>query len=107
MRSELVRDANDKYVFANGSAITDRSTRLSGGKLIRQGIGRGGRLRAVFATLLVVSLLGSLMLASTASAATLSEKVAVSQATKLMKKQLKDRSRRLVEARVSVGERIS
>jgi hypothetical protein len=75
--------------------------------LIRQGIGRGGRLRAGFATLLVVSLLGSLMLASTASAATLSEKVAVSQASKLMKRQLKDRSRRLVEARVSVGERRS
>jgi hypothetical protein len=75
--------------------------------LIRQGIGRGGRLRAAFATLLVLSLLGSLMLASTASAATLSEKVAVKQAAKLMKRQLNDRSRRLVEARVSVGERRS
>jgi hypothetical protein len=61
--------------------------------------------RAFFATLLALSLLGSLMLASTASAATLSEKVAVKQATRLMNKQLNDRSRRLVEARISVGER--
>jgi len=75
--------------------------------LRRQGIGRGGRLRAVFATLLALSLLGSLLLASTASARTLSERLAVSQATKLMKKQLKDRDRRLVEARISVGEKVS
>src|SRR3712207_2291271 len=80
-------------VFPNGSAITDRSTRTSGGKLTGQGIGRGARLRALFATLLVFSLLGSLALASTASAATLSEKAAVTQATRLMKKQLSDRSR--------------
>ena len=73
----------------------------------RQGIGRGGRLRAVFATLLAFSLLSAFVMASTASAATLSEKVAVSQATKLMKKQLNDRSRRLVEARISVGEKRS
>ena len=72
-----------------------------------QGIGRGGRLRAVFATLLALSLLGSLVLANTASARTLSEKVAVSQATKLMKKQLRDRDRRLVEARIAVGDRVS
>lgn len=75
--------------------------------MTRQGIGRGGRLRALLVTLLALSLLGSLVLASTASAATLSEKVAVSQASKLMKKQLSDRSRRLVEARISVGERVS
>ena len=75
--------------------------------MTRQGIGRGGRLRAAFATLLALSLIGSLMLAGTASAATLSERVAVQQATKLMKRQLNDRSRRLVEARVSVGERRS
>jgi hypothetical protein len=59
------------------------------------------------ATLLALSLLGSLVLASNASAATLSEKVAVTQASKLIKKQLSDRSRRLVEARISVGERVS
>ena len=72
-----------------------------------QGIGRGGRLRAIFATLLALSLLGSLVLASTASARTLSERLAVSQATKLMKKQLRDRDRRLVEARISVGKRVN
>jgi hypothetical protein len=75
--------------------------------LTRQGIGGGGRLRAAFATLLALSLVGSLMLAGTASAATLSKKVAVQQATKLMKRQLNDRSRRLVEARISVGEKRS
>src|SRR4051794_13904236 len=91
----------------NKSAITDRSTRRSGGKLTRQGIGRAGRLRARVATLLALSLLGSLVLASTASAAKLSERVAVSQAKKLMNKQLKDSGRRVVEARISVGERRS
>ena len=57
--------------------------------------------------LVVLSLLGSLVLAGTASARTLSEKVAVAQATKLMNKQLRDRDRRLVEARISVGEKVS
>jgi len=70
-------------------------------------MGRGARLRALFATLLVLSLLGSLVLASSAGAATLSEKVAVKQAARLMKKQLSDRSRRLVEARISVGDKVS
>ena len=64
-------------------------------------------MRAVFATLLALSMLGSLMLVSSASAATLSEKEAVKQATRLMNRQLNDRSRRLVEARISVGERRS
>jgi hypothetical protein len=63
--------------------------------------------RAAFATLLALSLLASLTLAQTASARTLSERLAVSQATKLMNKQLKDRKRRLVEARITVGERIN
>ena len=72
-----------------------------------QGNGRGGRLRATFATLLALSLLASLGLAQTASARTLSERLAVTQVTRLMNKQLKDRKRRLVEARVSVGERIN
>lgn len=71
-----------------------------------QGIGRGGRLRAL-ATLLTFSLLASLALAQTAGARTLSERLAVRQATKLMDRQLKDRDRRLVEARISVGERVS
>ena len=75
--------------------------------MTRQGIGRGTRLRALFATLLALSLLGSLVLAGSAGAATLSEKDAVKQATRLMKRQLADRSRRLVEARVSVGDRVS
>jgi hypothetical protein len=75
--------------------------------LNRQGIGRGGRLRAAFATLLALSLLGSLALAQTAGAATLSERVAVKQAARLMNKQLKDKERDLVEARVSVGERVN
>jgi hypothetical protein len=75
--------------------------------LNRQGIGRGGRLRAGLATLLALSLLASLALAQTASARTLSERLAVKQAARLMNKQLKDRKRRLVEARVSVGERVS
>jgi len=70
-------------------------------------MGRGARLRALFATLLALSLLGSLVLASSAGAATLSEKVAVKQAARLMKKQLSDRSRRLVEARISVGDKVS
>src|SRR5215213_1852653 len=103
----LCQTQTTSSVFPNGSAITDRSTRTSGGKLTGQGMGRGARLRALFATLLALSLLGSLVLASTASAATLSEKVAVKQAARLMKKQLSDRSRRLVEARISVGDKVS
>jgi hypothetical protein len=75
--------------------------------LNRQGIGRGGRLRAAFATLLALSLLASLGLAQTASARTLSERLAVKQAARLMNKQLRDRDRRLVEARVSIGERVN
>lgn len=73
----------------------------------RQGIGRGRRLRALFATLLALSLLGSLVLAGTANAQTLSERTATQQATRLMKRQLQDRDRRLVEARITVGERAS
>ena len=61
----------------------------------------------MFAMLLALSLLGSLLLASTASAQTLSERTATQQAARLMKKQLNDRSRRLVEARISIGERRS
>jgi hypothetical protein len=63
-------------------------------------------MRALFATLLAVALLGSLVLTSTASARTLSERTATSQATRLMKKQLRDRDRRLVEARISVGRKV-
>lgn len=72
-----------------------------------QGIGRGRQLRAYCATLIVLSLLGSLVLAGTASARTLSERVATAQATKLLKKQLRDRDRRLVEARILEGEKVS
>ena len=75
--------------------------------MTRQGIGRVGRARAVFAALLAVYLLGSLVLASTASAQTLSERTATQQATRLVNRQLQDRSRRLVEARISDGERAS
>jgi hypothetical protein len=69
-------------------------------------MGRRSRLRAFFATLLAVALLGSLVQASSAGAATLSERVAAKQATRLMKRQLSDRSRRLVEARISAGDRV-
>ena len=72
----------------------------------RQGNGRGGRLRASLVSLLALSLLASLALAPTASARTLSERLAVKQATRLVDKQLKNRDRRLVEARISVGERV-
>ena len=75
--------------------------------MTRQGIGGVGRTRALFAALLVVSLLGSLVLASTASAQTLTERTATQQAKRLVNRQLQDRSRRLVEARISDGERAS
>lgn len=71
-----------------------------------QGNGKGRRLRAAFATLLALSMLGSLLVAQTASARTLSEGLAVKQATRLVEKQLEDRERKLVEARISVGERV-
>jgi hypothetical protein len=110
--SGLVVDANDKYGFParirdHGSIDANVGRDMTG-----QGIGRGGRLRAVFATLLALSLLGSLVLAGNASAgstssATLSERVATQQATRLMQRQLRNRDRRLVEARISVGERAS
>ena len=61
----------------------------------------------MFATLLALSLLASLAVAQTASARTLSERLAVKQAVKLMNNQLKDRDRDLVEARISVGERVN
>ena len=72
----------------------------------RQGIGRGGRLRALLATVLALSLLASLAVAQTASGRTLSERLATKQATRLLKKQLRDRKRRLVEARITVGGRV-
>jgi hypothetical protein len=69
-------------------------------------IGTRGRLRAAFAALLTLSLLATLVVVETASARTLSGRLAERTATKLLKKQLSDRDRRLVEARISVGERV-
>jgi hypothetical protein len=70
-------------------------------------IGTGRRLRAAFAALLTLSLLATLVVAETASARTLSERLAVNTADKLMKKQLRDKKRRLVEARIGTGERVN
>jgi hypothetical protein len=65
-----------------------------------------GRLRAAFAALLTLTLLATLVVAETASARTLSERLATSTATKLVKKQLNDSKRKLVEARISAAERV-
>jgi hypothetical protein len=64
------------------------------------------RLRAAFAALLTLTLLSTLVVAESASARSLSERLATSTATKLVKKQLNDRKRNLVEARISTGERV-
>ena len=65
------------------------------------------RLRATFAALFTLSLVATLVVVETASARALSERLATRTATKLVKKQLADRDRDLVEARISTGERIS
>ena len=70
-------------------------------------IGTGRRLRTALATALALTVLTTLVVVETASAATLSERLATRTATKLVKKQLADEDRNLVEARISVGERVS
>jgi hypothetical protein len=70
-------------------------------------IGTGRRLRTALAALLALSLIATLVVAETASARTLSVKVAARTATQLMNKQLKDPKRKLVEARISVGVRVN
>jgi hypothetical protein len=70
-------------------------------------IGSGRRLRAAFAASLALTLLTTLAVVEAAGAATLSERQATRTAAKLVKKQLADRERDLVEARISVGERVN
>jgi hypothetical protein len=74
---------------------------------LKTAIGSGRRLRTSFAALLTLSMLSTLAVAETASARTLSERLAERTATKLVNKQLADRERRLVEARISPGERVN
>jgi hypothetical protein len=70
-------------------------------------IGSGRRLRATFVAFLTVSLMATLVVAETASARTLSERLATRTAAKLVRQQLADRERDLVEARISEGDRIN
>jgi hypothetical protein len=66
-----------------------------------------GRLRAALVALLTLTLLATLVVAESASARTLSARVAQDTATSLVKKQLNNRKRDLVEARITVGRRVN
>src|SRR4051812_16728542 len=81
--------------------ITDRSGR-SGRQQVNMSRGRPRRLRAALAGLLAIAVMATL-LPTAADAATRSPKraTAVRLAAQLLKKQLKDKSRGLVEARIS------
>jgi hypothetical protein len=126
-RQRAVQLREDRvYIHAlvsHGAVGTDLLTRQTVSSLSRRGsdhgsiddrglilniaFGTGRRLRAAFATLLALALLGTLVAAQTASAATLSQRVALSTAKKLVKKQLSDRTRKLTEARIGAGKRLN
>jgi hypothetical protein len=65
------------------------------------------RRRAALVALLTLTLLATLVVAESASARTLSARLAENTATRLVQKQLKNTKRDLVEARITVGERVN
>lgn len=71
------------------------------------GIGSRSRMRATLAALVALSLLATLLVADSAQASHLSTKRAKAMANRLVKKQLRDRDRRLIEARLSAPRRVN
>jgi hypothetical protein len=75
--------------------------------LFIEGIGSRSRTRATLVALLVLTLAATLLAADSASAQTLSSKRAKAMAGELLDQQLRDRDRRLLEARISTPRRVS
>ena len=72
-----------------------------------EGIGSRSRMRATLVALLVMTLLITLFAADSASAQTLSTKRATKMANSLLDRQLNNRDRRLLEARISTPRRVN
>ena len=72
-----------------------------------EGIGSRSRMRGLLAALTALALLATLFVADSANAQTLTSKRAKTMANSLLNKQLADKDRRLIEARISTPRRTS